>query len=307
VQLYDVFPYGECLHLVLEYCVGDLTHVIRNRNVVLTEAHVKGYFRQILSAIAFCHACRLMHRDIKPDNVLLSPQGEVKLADFGHAARFPGVDDALFPRVVTLWYRAPELLAGARYYGPAIDIWAAGCVLGELLLRQPLFPGRETERDQLAQIFRLLGTPVDTELDAPGPAPPRQGAQPGSVAVAVVQPPPPPPPTAHADLSTGALPGPFSATAAASPAWPGCTALPGWADYEARPPQPWRTIFPSTVASDGALDLLSRMLVYDPASRISAADALRHPWFSMAPAPAPPESLPLPTSAAVAAATSRRL
>lgn len=168
-QLLDVFSHGDRVHLVMELAVTDLARIARDRTIVLSEAHVKGFMQQMLAGLAHLHGQQIMHRDLKPDNVLITADGGVKLADFGHAGRFPEPDQALFHRVVTIWYRAPELLLQAHRYGPAVDVWAAGCIMAELLLRQPLFParfadGRDDEMQQLAAIVRLLGNPSDPWL-----------------------------------------------------------------------------------------------------------------------------------------------
>jgi cyclin-dependent kinase 7 len=292
IQLYDAFPFGDRIHLVLEFCATDLSAIIRDTAIPLGEAHVKGFFQQILTGISYVHSRRFMHRDIKPENVLLTSGGVVKLADFGHAAPFPVLDRSLFYRVVTLLYRAPELLLRARYYSPAVDMWAAGCILAELLLRQPLFPcggydpDDTEERPQLASIFRLLGTPIDPDVDpnAAAEAFSAVGMQEEAASL-----------TASAGESSAPLPRPSPRPLASNlPVWPGCSSLPGHAEFEPRKPQPWRSIIPSGAASDGALDLLSQLVVYDPLRRLTADQALQHRWFASEPKPTPPEKLPLP-------------
>lgn len=348
LSLLDAFAYGDRVHLVLEYAVADLTALIRDRAVSLPEAAVKGYALQMLDGLAALHSRHWMHRDLKPDNVLITASGAVKLADFGHAARVPlgetGTTRGLFFRVVTLWYRPPELLMQARHYGPAVDMWSFGCILAELIMRQPLFAGAD-EADQLARIFRLLGTPVDPRASTGG-----DGAATGAATRAEAAKRPggsrPPPPwawrrqceTPAADTATlddavscysavrsrrlrreaeasGARPATSSvasagattsASAAATSAgirgnlWPGSHSLPGYTEHEHRDPQPWRAIVPASyfpAASPLALDLLAKCLIMDPARRITAADALRHPWFAAAPPPLPAAGLPLPAVA----------
>ena len=112
------------------------------------------------------HSHRIVHRDIKPQNILITSNGNVKLTDFG-LARIYDFNSLLTTTVVTLWYRAPEVLLGVTYATP-VDIWSAGCILAELTSGQPLFPGRN-ETDQLGTIFSLLGTP--NEVDWPEESP----------------------------------------------------------------------------------------------------------------------------------------
>jgi len=114
---------------------------------------------QILSALAFCHARLVLHRDLKPQNILIDRHGRVKLADFGLARAFQA-KKMYTQEVVTLWYRAPELLLGNPEYTASVDLWSAGCILAEICSRRPLFPG-DSEIDQLFRIFRLLGTPTE--------------------------------------------------------------------------------------------------------------------------------------------------
>lgn len=113
--------------------------------------------KQLLSGIFFLHRNNILHRDIKASNLLISQEGVLKLADFGLARPVisePGLEYT--NNVITLWYRPPELLLGEERYGPAVDIWSAGCIMAELLLKKPLFPGK-TEFDQLALIWDALG------------------------------------------------------------------------------------------------------------------------------------------------------
>jgi serine/threonine protein kinase len=118
--------------------------------------------RQLLEGLAHCHARGVMHRDIKCANLLVSNSGELKVADFGLANLFTPTSTSapLTSRVVTLWYRPPELLLGATAYAPSVDLWSAGCVLAELHARRPVLQGR-TEVEQIHRIFKLCGSPPD--------------------------------------------------------------------------------------------------------------------------------------------------
>uniref|UniRef100_S4RRG1 Cyclin-dependent kinase 20 n=1 Tax=Petromyzon marinus TaxID=7757 RepID=S4RRG1_PETMA len=124
----------------------------------LSQAHVKSYMSMLLKGVAFCHNS-IMHRDLKPANLLISSMGHLKIADFGLARVFSNDGDRLYShQVATRWYRAPELLYGARKYDEGVDLWAVGCILGELLNCSPLFPG-ENDIEQLCCVLRVLGTP----------------------------------------------------------------------------------------------------------------------------------------------------
>ncbi|XP_074873645.1 cyclin-dependent kinase 20 isoform X3 [Carettochelys insculpta] len=160
VKLKAVFPHGAGFVLVFEYMLSDLAEVIRNAQQPLTQAQVKGYMLMLLQGVAFCHANSIMHRDLKPANLLISSTGQLKIADFGLARLFSSDDSRLYShQVATRWYRAPELLYGARRYDEGVDLWAVGCIFAELLNNSPLFPG-ENDIEQLCCVLRILGTPT---------------------------------------------------------------------------------------------------------------------------------------------------
>ncbi|CAI2161386.1 19923_t:CDS:2 [Funneliformis geosporum] len=166
---------------------------------------------------------RIFHRDLKPQNLLIDEYGDLKLADFG-LARAVGVPmRPCTHEVVTLWYRAPEILFGSRSYSFAIDMWSIGCIFAEMSLRKPMFAG-DSEIDELFKIFKILGTPNED-------------------------------------------------------VWPDVISFP---DYKTNFPQ-WRPqLLSDFVPGMGplAIDLLSKMLVYDPTYRISAKRARAHPYFN---------------------------
>jgi cell cycle related kinase len=115
----------------------------------------------LLKGVAFCHANHIMHRDLKPANLLISSTGHLKIADFGLARVFSDDGSRLYShQVATRWYRAPELLYSARRYDEGVDLWAVGCIFGELLNNSPLFPG-ETDIQQLCCVLSVLGTPTE--------------------------------------------------------------------------------------------------------------------------------------------------
>jgi cyclin-dependent kinase 10 len=147
--------------LAFEYCEHDLARLTSQMRVPFTEAQVKRLVTQLLSAVAYLHSRWIFHRDLKLSNLLYTDRGVLKLCDFGLARDFsPAGDGAYTAKVVTLWYRAPELLLGTVNYGAAVDMWAVGCILAELLLNDPLFPGK-TEANVLERIVNLIGSPND--------------------------------------------------------------------------------------------------------------------------------------------------
>lgn len=149
----------EELVLVFEYMEHDLSGLLSLKNVQLSPAQIKCLMKQLLEGLHQCHQQGIMHRDIKAANLLLS-NGVLKLADFGLASNFAR-RKMFSTNVVTLWYRAPELLLGQNVYGPKVDMWSAGCIFIELLTRQSPFPGND-EREQMEHIFRICGTPSES-------------------------------------------------------------------------------------------------------------------------------------------------
>eukprot|EP01122_Echinamoeba_exundans_P010274 TRINITY_DN3809_c0_g2_i1.p1 TRINITY_DN3809_c0_g2~~TRINITY_DN3809_c0_g2_i1.p1 ORF type:complete len:306 (+),score=85.05 TRINITY_DN3809_c0_g2_i1:128-1045(+) len=225
VSLLDVVNYNNKLYLVFEFLDQDLKRYIDTmleaKNPI-APLLIKSYMWQLLKGIAFCHAHRVLHRDLKPQNLLIDRQGAIKLADFGLARAFCIPVRTYTHEVVTLWYRAPEILLGSRNYSTPVDIWSIGCIFAELLSRHPLFPG-DSEIDELYRIFRTLGTPNEET-------------------------------------------------------WPGVSQLP---DYQPHFPI-WESKSLVELMPDIdplAVDLLTKMLVYEPSQRISAKAALNHPYF----------------------------
>ncbi|CAL4963668.1 unnamed protein product [Urochloa decumbens] len=149
------------LYLVFEYMEHDLAGLAASPDVKFTLPQIKCYMQQLLSGLEHCHDNNVLHRDIKGSNLLLDNNGILKIADFGLATFFdPRHKRPMTSRVVTLWYRPPELLLGATDYGVGIDLWSAGCILAELLYGKPIMPGR-TEVEQLHKIFKLCGSPSE--------------------------------------------------------------------------------------------------------------------------------------------------
>ncbi|KAL8811869.1 MAG: hypothetical protein Q9223_001433 [Gallowayella weberi] len=162
VSLHDVIHTENKLMLVFEYMDKDLKKFMDSRGTggQLDYATIKSFMYQLFHGIAFCHENRVLHRDLKPQNLLINNKGQLKLADFGLARAFGIPVNTFSNEVVTLWYRAPDVLLGSRTYNTSIDIWSAGCIMAEMYTGRPLFPGT-TNEDQLQKIFRLMGTPSE--------------------------------------------------------------------------------------------------------------------------------------------------
>ncbi|KAI9372455.1 cyclin-dependent kinase 1 [Aspergillus egyptiacus] len=132
-----------------------------SRSLGLGDAMVKKFMAQMVEGIRYCHSHRILHRDLKPQNLLIDREGNLKLADFGLARAFGVPLRTYTHEVVTLWYRSPEILLGGRQYSTGVDMWSIGAIFAEMCTRKPLFPG-DSEIDEIFKIFRLLGTPDET-------------------------------------------------------------------------------------------------------------------------------------------------
>ncbi|KAL0941763.1 Cyclin-dependent kinase 1 [Colletotrichum truncatum] len=229
VQLFNiVHADGHKLYLVFEFLDLDLKKYMESLPVSdgLNQNVIQKFMWQLCDGVRYCHSRRILHRDLKPQNLLISRDGDLKLADFGLARAFGVPLRTYTHEVVTLWYRAPEILLGGRQYSTGVDMWSVGCIFAEMCTRKPLFPG-DSEIDEIFKIFRNLGTPTED-------------------------------------------------------VWPGVTSYPDfkssfpkWIRDESQP-------LCSNLDAEG-LELLEMMLVYDPASRISAKAACNHPYFETYP------------------------
>ncbi|XP_014259703.1 cyclin-dependent kinase 1 [Cimex lectularius] len=222
VGLQEVLMEENRLYLIFEFLTMDLKKYLDSLENLMPESQVKSFLYQILQAILFCHKRRVLHRDLKPQNLLLANKNVIKIADFG-LGRAIGIPVRVYTHeVVTLWYRAPEVLLGATRYSCPVDIWSIACIFAEMATKKPLFHG-DSEIDQLFRIFRVLRTPTEET-------------------------------------------------------WPGVSKLPdfnqtfpSWSNYNLSSQV-------KNISIEG-LDLLGEMLLYDPSARITAKEAVNHPYF----------------------------
>ncbi|ORE18705.1 Pkinase-domain-containing protein [Rhizopus microsporus] len=222
LRLYDVLHTEKKLTLIFEYLDSDLKKFLDSYGGDIDVLTLKQLMYQLLKGIAFCHAHRVLHRDLKPQNLLINKKGELKLGDFGLARAYGIPVRSYSHEVVTLWYRAPDVLMGSRQYSTSIDLWSAGCIFAEMASGRPLFPGNSIS-DQLQRIFKVLGTPTEET-------------------------------------------------------WPKVSQLPEYKrDFEIFPRIPLETLLPKLDSL--GIDLLKRLLEYPPEKRITASDALQHPYF----------------------------
>lgn len=237
----------DAVFMVMEYGDHDLKGVMERRMAApFSTAEVKCLLRQLLEGVAYLHANWVIHRDLKTSNILYTNKGQLKICDFGLARQYGEPLKPYTQLVVTLWYRAPELLLGARTYAAAVDVWSAGCIMAELLTRAPLFAAAG-ELAQLDAIFKTLGTPTPET-------------------------------------------------------WPGLDSLPNFKKFNfkgparsalrARFPPPGPVFDGRPTLSEAGFDLLSGLLELCPERRLTAAEALEHPWFREQPTPKDPALMP---------------
>jgi len=240
VRLHDVIHTETKLILIFEYCEQDLKKYMDQHGDrgALDPNTVRSFMYQLLKGTAFCHENQVLHRDLKPQNLLINRKGELKLGDFGLARAFGVPVNTFSNEVVTLWYRAPDVLLGSRTYSTSIDVWSCGCIFAEMISGVPLFRGRDNQ-DQLLHIMRIIGTPTEAQFQKMQRDSPEIQLKP-------------------------------------------CPRYPKMSFSQVLPK-----------ASPHAIDLLERLLKFDPAERTSAADALSHPYFTTAanPYPAPQPGL----------------
>ncbi|XP_076871769.1 cyclin-dependent kinase 15 isoform X2 [Brachyhypopomus gauderio] len=233
VLLHDIIHTRESLTFVFEYVQTDLAQYLIQHPGGLNPYNVRIFMFQLLRGLSYIHSRRILHRDIKPQNLLISYLGELKLADFGLARSKSIPCQTYSTEVVTLWYRPPDVLLGSTDYSTALDIWGAGCIFIEMLQGAPAFPGVTDAFEQLLKIWTVLGVPSEDT-------------------------------------------------------WPGVSELPKYKPEWFLPckPQPFREVWKRfTQLPYKTEDLAQQMLMMIPKERITAQDALQHPYFSTLPPP----------------------
>lgn len=160
VVLHDIIHTKRMLTLVFEYVSTDLGQYMELQQNGLKPKVVKLFLFQLLRGLHYCHNKKILHRDLKPQNILINEKGELKLADFGLARAKSVPTHSYSNEVVTLWYRPPDVLLGSTDYSTSLDIWGVGCIFAEMISGIPLFPGMKDVKDQLAKIWQIMGTPT---------------------------------------------------------------------------------------------------------------------------------------------------
>ena len=262
VHTVEIILEDKSIYIVFEYAEHDLLQIIHHhsqqpRNAIPAST-VKSILYQLLKGLLYLHRSWVMHRDLKPANIMVTAGGEVKIGDLGLARLFYKPLQSLFSGdkvVVTIWYRAPELLLGSRHYTPAIDLWAVGCIFAELLSLRPIFKGEEAkmdgkktvpfQRNQMQKIVEILDMP---------------GKEKWPLLTAMPE---------YSQLSTLAM---------GNSRVPRPMGLENWYNQWLKTNQ-YPKDDPSRTPGPEGLSILSGLLEYDPEKRLTAEQALQHPYF----------------------------
>lgn len=273
IHLVEIILEDKCVFMVFEYCEHDLLQIIHHHTQpprrAIPASMIKSILFQLLNGLHYLHQNWVMHRDLKPANIMVTSSGAVRIGDLGLARRFDKPLASLYSGdkvVVTIWYRSPDLLLGARHYTASIDLWAVGCIFAELLSLRPIFKGEETkmdskktvpfQRNQMSKIVEILGMP-------------KRDGWPGLVHMpeyAQLQ---------QTMISRGAIPPGLYPPSQSSIQRGQSTGLENWYMHQLRAAQ-----YPAD-KTPGQLgfDLLSNLFEYDPEKRLTAAQALEHNYF----------------------------
>ncbi|XP_046860407.1 cyclin-dependent kinase 14-like [Xenia sp. Carnegie-2017] len=212
---------------VFEYLDTDLNRYLEKHPGGLHPYNVKLFLIQLLRGLNYCHDKRILHRDIKPQNLLLNENGELKLADFGLAREKSVPSHTYSNEVVTLWYRPPDVLLGSKDYTTSLDMWGVGCIFGEMLSGRAMFQGQKGPEDQLNKIWQLMGSPTKETWPE------------------VIN-------------------------------YPEYNKLDNWRKHNGKR---LSTVIPEFKSDTVGQDLIRRFLRFEPKRRVSAEDALKHPYF----------------------------
>lgn len=275
IHLVEIILEDKCVFMVFEYCEHDLLQIIHHHTQPtrrpIPASMIKSILFQLLNGLLYLHQNWVIHRDLKPANIMVTSSGRIRIGDLGLARLFHRPLASLYSGdkvVVTIWYRSPDLLLGARHYTPAIDLWAVGCIFAELLSLRPIFKGEETkmdskktvpfQRNQMGKIVEILGMPRRETWEGLADMPEYPQLQ--SLIVA-----------------RGGMPGGlYSRPSSTTPNRPPhSSGLETWYNNCIRHPH----YPPDKSPGQKGFELLSALFEYDPEQRLTAENALQHEYF----------------------------
>ncbi|KAI1810450.1 cyclin-dependent protein [Poronia punctata] len=296
IRLIEIILEDKCIFMVFEYAEHDLLQIIHHHTQQprhsIPPSTVKSILFQLLNGCQYLHTNWVLHRDLKPANIMVTSAGKVKIGDLGLARLFHKPLHSLFSGdkvVVTIWYRAPELLLGTRHYTAAIDMWAVGCIFAELLSLRPIFKGEEAkmdkktvpfQRNQMQKIVDIMGLPTKERW-------PLLTSMPEYQHLSALQPPMLHPGHHHHHHHHGKSPAAASGSYLEKWYWSTLNS-----HSSTSSPNPNGSL---TSLGDEGYRLLAGLLEYDPEKRLTAAQALQHPFFCGAANPTPGSSMSAPT------------